>query len=76
MANGDFAGDLYGVPDLIGQQFSWPDEAVPVQITLGQVASRWLSLTESATATAESAATTELAATTPGCRPATGRGRD
>ncbi|MDQ1741740.1 MAG: hypothetical protein QOE23_79, partial [Pseudonocardiales bacterium] len=67
VADGKFTGDLYGVIDLIGQQFSWPDATVPVQITLGQVASQWLSLVGAAAATGE-AVSAELAALNPRLR--------
>jgi LysM repeat protein len=62
---GDYTGTLYGMTDLIGQQFSWPDQAVPVQITLTHVASGWLSFTDAVTATGELAMTAELAAANP-----------
>ncbi|HEU5268564.1 MAG TPA: hypothetical protein VFU36_01480, partial [Jatrophihabitans sp.] len=72
---GDYTGQLYGVVDLVGQQFSWPDPAVPVQITLTHAASDWLSFTEAVTG--EPVVTAELAAVNPrwaaGDRPPAGR---
>jgi hypothetical protein len=65
VADGEFTGDLYGVLDLIGQQFSWPDETVPVQITLEHVTSGWLSFVDAVTATGEQPMTAELAAVNP-----------
>ena len=76
VAEGLFTGDLYGVVDLIGQQFSWPDETVPVQITLRHGGSGWLSFAEAITATGELVVTEELVAANPrladGQRPRTG----
>lgn len=65
VAAGDFTGDLYGMADLIGQQFAWPAEAVPVQLTLKHQDSDWLSFVESATATGEQPVTAQLAALNP-----------
>jgi hypothetical protein len=65
VADGDFTGDLYGVVDLIGQQFSWPDETVPVQITLRHGASDWLSFTQAITAADGLALTDDLLAANP-----------
>ena len=51
VAAGDFTGALYGISDLIGQQFSWPDPSLPVTATLTHAAGDWLSFVAASTVT-------------------------
>ncbi|MDQ2956507.1 MAG: hypothetical protein M3Y42_06050, partial [Actinomycetota bacterium] len=54
VADGDFIGSLYGISDLIGQQFSWPDQNVPATLSLTHSTNDWLSFVDSMTVAEES----------------------
>ncbi|MEO9239342.1 MAG: hypothetical protein ABI418_14770, partial [Jatrophihabitantaceae bacterium] len=47
--DGEFTGTLYGLADLIGQQFSWPDQTLPAQLSLTHAGSDWLSFIDAIT---------------------------
>jgi LysM repeat protein len=63
--DGAFTGKLYGVADLIGQQFDWPDTTVPVELTLTHAASSWVSFVDAVTVGGEFTVTPRMRALNP-----------
>ncbi|HEV7599192.1 MAG TPA: hypothetical protein VGO49_02915 [Bradyrhizobium sp.] len=63
--DGAFTGKLYGVADLIGQQFDWPDTAVPVELTLTYAPSSWVSFVDAVTVGGEFIVTPRMRALNP-----------
>jgi len=55
---GAFTGKLYGIADLVGQQFAWPDQTVAVTVTLTPSGSPWMSFVAAETLSGDNLAVT------------------